>query len=144
MCPRPLRKCYKVIFDPFSHGRSPPWFTALDDERRGPSVCMTAKGLRQGIGAAERDDIFQGPVPVARWVPGCAGTTPPRAQFEISVDGKPRSYRDQKAVAIEAAEYLKGKFPNSKVTVKDFASGKETAVAYKLEATLRQKRGGEA
>jgi hypothetical protein len=31
------------------------------------------------------------------------------AQFEISVDGKPRSYRDRKAVAIEAAEYLKWK-----------------------------------
>jgi hypothetical protein len=38
------------------------------------------------------------------------------AQFEISVDGKPRSYRDRKVVAVEAAEYLKGKFPNSEVT----------------------------
>src|SRR5262245_52029071 len=28
------------------------------------------------------------------------------AQFEISVDGKPRSYRDRNAVAIEASEYL--------------------------------------
>src|SRR5262245_12058241 len=28
----------------------------------------------------------------------------PGAQFEISVDGKPRSYRDRKAVVIEAAE----------------------------------------
>jgi hypothetical protein len=35
------------------------------------------------------------------------------AQFEISVDGKPRSYRDRKAVAIEAAEYLKWKHPHS-------------------------------
>jgi hypothetical protein len=26
---------------------------------------------------------------------------------EISVDGKPRSYRDTKAMAIEGAEYLK-------------------------------------
>jgi hypothetical protein len=31
----------------------------------------------------------------------------PGAQFEISVDGKLRSYRDRKAVAIEAAEHLK-------------------------------------
>ena len=37
--------------------------------------------------------------------------TPPVAQFEISIDGKPRSYRDRKAVAIEAAEHLKWKHP---------------------------------
>jgi hypothetical protein len=43
---------------------------------------------------------------------------PPGAQFEISIDGKPRSYRDRKAVAIEAAEHLKCKHPNSEVVVK--------------------------
>jgi hypothetical protein len=64
-------------------------------------------------------------------------TKAPGAQFEISIDGKPRSYRDQKAVAIEAAEYLKGKFPNSEVLVKDLASGKATAVAYKPDTGLR-------
>jgi hypothetical protein len=53
----------------------------------------------------------------------------PGAQFEISLDGKPRSYRDRKAVAMEAAEYLKSRHPNSEVVVKDLASGKETAVA---------------
>ena len=53
----------------------------------------------------------------------------PGAQFEISVDGKPRSYRDRKAVAMEVAEYLKSRHPNSEVVVKDLASGKETAVA---------------
>jgi len=31
------------------------------------------------------------------------------AHFEISVDGKPRSYRDIKAVAIETAEFLRSK-----------------------------------
>ena len=55
------------------------------------------------------------------------------AQFEILVEGKPRSYRDRKAVAMEAAEYLKWKHPHSEVVVKDLASGKETAVAYKSE-----------
>ena len=35
----------------------------------------------------------------------------PGAQFEISIDGKPRSYDDRKAVAIEVAEYLKWKYP---------------------------------
>jgi hypothetical protein len=33
------------------------------------------------------------------------------AQFEISVDGKPRSYRDIKAVAIASAEFLKEQKP---------------------------------
>jgi hypothetical protein len=54
-----------------------------------------------------------------------------RAQFEISVDGKPRSYRDRKAVAIEAAEYIKWKHPHSEVVVKDLASGNATVVVYK-------------
>jgi len=58
----------------------------------------------------------------------------PGAQFEISVDGKPRSYRDRKAVAMEAAEYLKWKHPHSEVVVKDLASGTETAVPYESEA----------
>jgi hypothetical protein len=64
-------------------------------------------------------------------------TKAPGSQFEISIDGKPRSYRDLKTVAIEAAEYLKGKFPNSEVTVRDLASGNETAVAYKPDTGLR-------
>src|SRR5262245_40742071 len=55
-------------------------------------------------------------------------TRTPGAQFEISIDGKPRSYRDQKEVAIEAAEYLKSNYPNSEVVVKDLVSGKATAV----------------
>ena len=37
----------------------------------------------------------------------------PGAQFEISIDGKPRSYRDRKAVAIEAAQHLKRKHPKT-------------------------------
>ena len=31
----------------------------------------------------------------------------PGAQFEISIDGTPRTYRDQKAIAIEVVEHLK-------------------------------------
>jgi hypothetical protein len=53
------------------------------------------------------------------------------AQFEIAIDGKPHSYRDTKAVAMEAAQYLKAKHPNSEVTVKDLTSGAVTVVAYK-------------
>jgi len=55
----------------------------------------------------------------------------PGAQFEISIDGTPRTYRDRKPLAIEAAEYLKRKQPNSAVMVKDLQSGETTAVAYK-------------
>ena len=55
------------------------------------------------------------------------------AQFEISIDGKPRSYRDRKAVAIEAAEFLKRKFPNCDVAVKDLRSGQVTVVTYKSD-----------
>jgi hypothetical protein len=55
----------------------------------------------------------------------------PGAQFEISIDGKPCSYRDRKGLAIEAAEYLKRKFPNCDVVVKHLPSGEVTVVAYK-------------
>ena len=44
---------------------------------------------------------------------------PPCAQFEILVDGKPRSYRDIKAVAIASAEFIKSRNPHSKVAVKE-------------------------
>ena len=47
------------------------------------------------------------------------------AQFEILIEGKPRSYRDRKAVAMEAAEYLKSKHPHSEVVMKDLASSRQ-------------------
>jgi hypothetical protein len=53
------------------------------------------------------------------------------AQFEILIDGKPRSYRDSKPVAIEAAEYLKRRYPNSEVAVKDLQTGELMTAAYK-------------
>ena len=58
-------------------------------------------------------------------------TTTSCAQFEILVDGKPRSYRDTKAVAIEAAEYLKNRHPHSEVAVKDLRSGEVTVAVYR-------------
>jgi hypothetical protein len=39
------------------------------------------------------------------------------AQFEIRIDGTPRSYRDRKDYAIEAAEFLKARNPHSMVEV---------------------------
>jgi hypothetical protein len=56
---------------------------------------------------------------------------PPGAQFEISIDGKPRSHRDRIEVAIEAAEFPKRKFPNCGVVVKDLQSGEVITAAYK-------------
>jgi hypothetical protein len=55
----------------------------------------------------------------------------PGAQFEILIDGKPRSYRVTKATAIEGAEFLKSRAPHSQVVVRDVQSGEATAVTYK-------------
>jgi hypothetical protein len=41
------------------------------------------------------------------------------AQFEISMDGVPRTYRDRKDHALEAAPLLNARSPNSAVAVKD-------------------------
>jgi hypothetical protein len=61
---------------------------------------------------------------------------PPGAQFEISIDGKPR-YRDRIEVAIEAAEFPKRKFPNCGVVVKDLQSGEVITAAYKADTGPR-------
>ena len=53
---------------------------------------------------------------------------PAGAQFEILVDGKPRSCRDIKAVAIASAEFLKSRNPHSEVAVKDLQTGEVTVV----------------
>ena len=59
------------------------------------------------------------------------------AQFENSIDSKPRSHRERREVAIEAAEFLKRKFPNCDIVVKDLQSGEVTAVAYKANTGPR-------
>ena len=51
------------------------------------------------------------------------------AQFEIRIDATPRSYRDRKDYAMEAARLIKSKNPHSMVEVKDLKSGDVTAVA---------------
>jgi hypothetical protein len=55
---------------------------------------------------------------------------PNGAQFEIIVDGKPRSYRDVKAVAIEAALFLKECRPTQEVTVRTSAIGWASGSAF--------------
>jgi hypothetical protein len=51
------------------------------------------------------------------------------AQFEIRIDGTPRSYRDRKDYAMQAARLIKSKNPHSTVEVKDLQGGDVTAVA---------------
>jgi hypothetical protein len=58
---------------------------------------------------------------------------PPGAQFEILIDGKPRSYRDLRAVAIESAEFLKRLNPHSEVAVRDLQSGEIIVATHKPE-----------
>jgi hypothetical protein len=64
-------------------------------------------------------------------------TTPSGAQFEILVDGKPRSYRDIKAVAIASAEFLKSKSPNSAVAVKNLKTSEIAPVLLQAGVTCR-------
>ena len=53
------------------------------------------------------------------------------AQFEIRIDHTPRTYRDRKDFAMEAASFLKSRNPHSVVEVGDLKSGEVTAVTYK-------------
>jgi hypothetical protein len=50
------------------------------------------------------------------------------ANFEIIVDGKTRSYRDIKEVALEAARYLKSRKGNNDVKVRDLTTGEVIAI----------------
>ena len=59
------------------------------------------------------------------------------AQFEISIDSTPRTYRDRKPLASEAAGHLKRKHARSAVVVKDLQSGETTAVEYRPDLALR-------
>ena len=55
----------------------------------------------------------------------------PRAQYQISIDGVPRSYRDRQDIALQTARFLKSRNPNSTVTLKDLQTGEEAIVAFK-------------
>jgi len=53
------------------------------------------------------------------------------AQFEVSIDGVPRTYRDRKDIALQSAQILKSRNPNSVVKLKDLKTGEEIVVAFK-------------
>ena len=50
------------------------------------------------------------------------------AQFEISIDGVPRTYRNQKEITLLTAQILKSRNPNSAVKVKDLKTGEEIVI----------------
>ena len=65
------------------------------------------------------------------------------ARYQIAVDDQPRSNRDTKAIAIEAAEYLKYKHPHAEVTVYDLMTGDTITIKARPRAmTLALHRGG--
>ena len=55
------------------------------------------------------------------------------AQFEISIDGVPRSYRDRREIAVETAGRLMAKYPHSAVAVKGLQGGERVAAEYKRD-----------
>jgi hypothetical protein len=56
------------------------------------------------------------------------------ACFEIKVDGKTRSYRDQKGTAIEAGKYLKQTQPKGEVSVHDLRDNSVMVIGEKIIA----------
>ena len=56
------------------------------------------------------------------------------ANWEIVVDGKPRSYRDDLEVARAAARYLKSKNPKSEVAIRNYATGEVLAMTVERDS----------
>ena len=52
------------------------------------------------------------------------------ASFQITVDGKSRSYRDTREAALEAALFLKQRYPPSKVVVRDWVNNVQTVIGW--------------
>ena len=53
------------------------------------------------------------------------------AQFEVSIDGVPRTYRDRKDLALQSAQISKSRNPNSVVRLKDVESGEKIVIIFK-------------
>jgi hypothetical protein len=51
--------------------------------------------------------------------------------FQITVDGKSRSYRDTREAALEAALFLKERHPPSEVVVRDLKNNVQTVIGWK-------------
>ena len=55
------------------------------------------------------------------------------AHFEISIDGKPRSYRDDPEVARAGAKYLKFRNPKSEVSLRDMRTNIVTVIEWAVD-----------
>jgi hypothetical protein len=60
------------------------------------------------------------------------------SRWEITVDGKPRSYDHSKQLAIEGAHYLKLKNPHADVSVRDLEGVEETIVIPAQQPEVRR------
>jgi hypothetical protein len=58
------------------------------------------------------------------------------ACFEIRVDGKTRSYRDRKEIAMEAGEYLNQMQPQGEVIVRDVRDNSITVIEMENNVVL--------
>ena len=52
------------------------------------------------------------------------------ANYEIAVDGTPRSYRVDKQIATDSARFLTTKNPGAKLTVRDLTTGEIIVVKH--------------
>ena len=64
------------------------------------------------------------------------------ACFEIRVDGKTRSYRDRKEIAMEAGEYLKQMQPKNEVIVRDIRDDSITVISGEKSVVVHLKAAG--
>jgi hypothetical protein len=60
------------------------------------------------------------------------------ARWEVTVDGRPRTYDRNRELAVEAGQYLKQKNPNVDVTVRDLEGVEETVVIQWQQSRVRQ------
>lgn len=63
-----------------------------------------------------------------RGISAYAGMQNTGARFEIYISGTPRSYRDDRALVIEGAEFLKAKNPHTEVTVRDLETDEKIVI----------------
>jgi hypothetical protein len=80
-------------------------------------------------------------IPEIRWE-GWMSQKDIGARFEIKVDGKTRSYRDQKETAIEAGKYLKQMQPKDEVSVHDLRDNSVTVIDVEKIIALDLGAGG--
>src|SRR4051812_31108892 len=66
-------------------------------------------------------------------------TVNPGASFAILVDGVVRSYRDDRAIALEAAGFLKSCHPHSQVAMRDDRDGGVVPVMHQNEQPLKNR-----